>query len=452
MYSKFLYKSLQLKDIALDDRNPRIVSQTPITSQADILVYLFEHEDLLSFIKKIAKDGKNYGAERPYVVEDTPGKYTVVEGNTRIATYKVLTGLLKAPKLYQADIPSISAALQKELLTVDCTISPNRDLLLPIMANSHFGTGDKSKWGYLGSRKAVYDEWNRGKTVQELAKTFVRTTGEIKDYLLEYMLYLEALSGRWTKNEKEILLIPSVEFNPPVRFLQSQGHKAKVGISYDKANLKIIFESDEAKEKFYHMVKKLVINPQTGIGATASYDQVFVDYKPKTVKNDNDDTKSDKKREENPEKDIEIDKPEEKTKKAAKKTKKIPKNVLFTYQTTVNDAVLRQLMNEAKSLDCVAFPGASTFLLRNILEALLKHIIHEQNANKAGKALSLEECINICIGNAVTLDASDVRLLKEFKVSHLNSVNLGAHGNMVPNAARVTAARDCIDQLIKRNI
>lgn len=90
MYSGFKYDSIPLKDIILDDRNPRIVTQLKLSSQAEILAYLFRHEDLEAFIKKIALEGKNFGAERPYVVK-TGTHYTVIEGNTRIAAFKVLT-------------------------------------------------------------------------------------------------------------------------------------------------------------------------------------------------------------------------------------------------------------------------------------------------------------------------------------------------------------------------
>ena len=54
MYSGFKYDSIPLRDIILDDRNPRIVTQTKLSSQAEILAYLFKHEDLEAFIKKIA--------------------------------------------------------------------------------------------------------------------------------------------------------------------------------------------------------------------------------------------------------------------------------------------------------------------------------------------------------------------------------------------------------------
>ena len=110
-----------------------------------------------AFTKKIASEGKNVGAERPYVIKKGPG-YVVIEGNTRVAAYKLLTGLIKPPKDYAGTVPHVSDAAKKHLLNIDCSIAPDRDALMPIMASAHFGTGDKSKWGYLGSRKAVYDD------------------------------------------------------------------------------------------------------------------------------------------------------------------------------------------------------------------------------------------------------------------------------------------------------
>lgn len=171
MFAKFKFEPLPLGDIALDELNPRIVVQTPLTSQDAIAAYLFEHEDLASFVKRIAHSGKNKGAERPYVVKKG-AKYVVLEGNSRIAAYKVLAGLVKVPSEYQSQIPTVSDDFKASLLVVDCTIAPSRDALLPIMAESHFGTGDKSKWGYLGSRKAIHDEHQKGKSISQLSKAF----------------------------------------------------------------------------------------------------------------------------------------------------------------------------------------------------------------------------------------------------------------------------------------
>jgi hypothetical protein len=139
--------------------------------------------------------------------------YIVIEGNTRIAAYKLLTGLIKPPKDYEDTVPHISDATKKHLLSVDCSVAPDRDALMPIMASAHFGTGDKSKWGYLGSRKAVFDEWKGGKTLPKLAKLFHVTQGEIKELILEYQLYRKALALQWTHTETDILLKPNLAFN-----------------------------------------------------------------------------------------------------------------------------------------------------------------------------------------------------------------------------------------------
>src|SRR5205823_3228272 len=55
-------------------------------------------------------------------------------------------------------------------------------------------------------------------------------------------------------------------------------HKEKMGISYDTANLAVVFDGKEAEKKFKHLLGKLVINPVKGLGATASYEAVFADY------------------------------------------------------------------------------------------------------------------------------------------------------------------------------
>jgi len=418
------------------------VSQIPLKTQAEILSYLYENEELEGFVKKIASEGKNFGAERPYVVKKG-ATYIVIEGNTRIAAYKILTGLLKPPHEYAATVPHISDAAKNKLFTVDCSIAPNRDALMPIMASAHFGTGDKSKWGYLGSRKAVYDEWKAGKNIAKLAKLFKVTPGEIKDFILEYQLYLKALSLPWTAAEKAVLLKPGLHFNPPVRFLQTSGHKDKMGISYDTSNLKINFAKD-ADKKFKHLLKKLVITPQKGLGATATYAAAFADYgKPATQSKDSKPAKSKSNS-------ISSASAASSSTSTAAGTSTKP-GALFSYPATMNNGLVKQLMKEANEIKCNKLPASTTFLLRNIAEAILKHIIEDQKANKTGGKLDLEACLNLCASNSVTLPSTDKKILNEFKKDHLSFLNLGSHGNLIPNETRILQARDTIDQFVKKH-
>lgn len=445
MFAKFKYEPLPLGEIALDEKNPRIVVQTPLNSQDEILKYLFEHEDLIGFIKRIAHAGKNKGAERPYVVKKG-SKYIVVEGNSRIAAYKVLAGLMNPPSGYETQIPHVSDDFKASLLVVDCTIATNRDALLPIMADSHFGAGDKSKWGYLGSRKAIHDEHKAGKTIAQLSKAFGVTHAEIIDFLVEYQLYLEALKLKWTPAERDKLLDPRVPFNPPVRFLQTKGHKELVGLNYDRANIKVDFSNAEAVKKFQHLVKKLVVNPQQGLGATAAYLDVFKDYTPPVPPSSPS---------------IPPSKPASPSPPPSPPTPPSPpkpggpnlnNGALFNYPVNLHNNLLKQLMKEASRINAKNFPAAATFLLRNLLEALLKHLIEQSGANPAKTSLSLEGAIIICKGKTVPLSSDDKKILKDFEQHHLDYVNLGAHGNLVPHPDRVFQIRDNIDQFVRKNI
>lgn len=436
MFSKFKYEPLPLGDILLDDKNPRIVTQTPLTSQDAILAYLFEYEDLGTFLRQIAHSGKNKGAERPYVIKKA-SKYVVIEGNRRIAAYKVLAGLLKVPKAYEHVLPEVSDDFKGTLLVVDCSIAPNRDALLPIMANSHFGVGDKSKWGYLGSRKAVFDEYHAGKTIGQLAKAFSLPQTDITELMLEYQLYLEALKLHWSTGEKQKLLNPAVQFNPPVRFLQSKGHKEAVGITYDRPNLKVVFKDQEARAKFKHLLRKLVIDTP-GLPATSAYYDVFKDYDPP------------KPAQPSPSPTPPATTPLVITPKP--KGPHLKTGALFNYPVSVNNNLLKQLMKEAAEINAKKLPASATFLLRNLLEALLKHVIDHSGANPKKQSLSLEQALVICKGKNVLLGTDDKKILKDFEAHHLSYVNLGAHGNLVPHSDRVFQIRDLLDQFVKKNI
>lgn len=453
MFSKFQYEPLPLGNISLDDKNPRIVVQTPLTSQEAILAYLFEHEDLATFIRRIAHAGKNKGAERPYVVKKGT-KYVVVEGNSRIAAYKVLAGLMKPPAAYGSQLPDVSDDLKSSLLVVDCTIAPNRDALLPIMADSHFGVGDKSKWGYLGSRKALHDEHASGKTIAQLGRAFGVSQADIVDYLLEYQLYLDSLKLNWAASEKARLLDPRVQFNPPVRFLQTKGHKELIGVTYDRANLKVVFADQEARRKFQHLIKKLVVNPQTGLGATATYLDAFKDYKPlqsgssagsggsgAAQTNSTGTTTSTTPATQG-----------STSSGAATGGPKLGAGALFNYQVKLQNNLLKQLMKEASTINAKKLPSAATFLLRNLLESLLKHLIDQSNANPQKNQLSLETALTICKGTGVPLGLDEKKVLKDFERNHLDYLNLGSHGNIVPHPDRVFQIRDSIDQFIRKNI
>ena len=292
----------------------------------------------------------------------------------------------------------------------------------------------------MGSRKAVFDEWKSGKSFAMLAKLFNLTQARIKDFLIEYQLYLESIKIQWPKEQKSTLLDPGVEFNPPVRFLQGKGHMEMTGIAYDRVNIKVLFQNAEAKKKFRHLIFKLVIDIEDKRKATDSYDVVFQDFD-LGGKSDSGGSTEDPATGEH----------DSKSKSSStKETKKKP-TALFGYASSTNNALIEQLMKEARDINCKKFPAAATFLLRNIIEAILKHIIDLHNVKQNKGMPSLGKNLDLCLSNHVGISKDDKKILSEFKNSHLNYLNLGAHANVIPNVDRLSSARDCIDQFVKKH-
>jgi hypothetical protein len=131
---------------------------------------------------------------------------------------------------------------------------------------------------------------------------------------------------------------------------------------------------------------------------------------------------------------------------------KLKTGALYNYPVSVHNNLIKQLMTEAGEINARRLPASATFLIRNLLEALLKHIIEHSGANAAKASLSLEQAISLCKSKAVDLSADDKKVLKDFETQHLSYVNLGAHGNLVPHPDRVFQIRDLLDQFIKKNV
>lgn len=332
---------------------------------------------------------------------------------------------------------------------------------MAIMARAHFGRGDKSRWRYLGSRKAVYDDWKAGKSIGVLAGIFGRPQGSIRDLLLEYMLYLEVLKLDWTDAEREVLLRPSLEFNPPVRFLQSVGHKQLVGVDLDKINLEVKFTDTDGKDKLKHLVKRSVIE-DSGPSAIASFAEVFGNYvSPESKagkKSSGDSTGAGSTGQTGGGTQGQGAGGSQSGTDSGGSTSGTPggssglkPNALFSYPLHKHDLTLIQLMKEAKGLNTKSYPAAGSALLRSIAEVVLKLIVQEKEINPQGKMLDLEGALNLVIGQS-RLPQDDVKILKEFQKSHLSYINLSTHATIIPNYNRLMMVRDSIDAFIKRNV
>jgi hypothetical protein len=82
---------------------------------------------------------------------------------------------------------------------------------------------------------------------------------------------------------------------------------------------------------------------------------------------------------------------------------------------------------------------------------VLRCAIYTRKSTEHGLELEFNSLDHIA-SNAIMLPAGDKKILAEFKKDHLAYLNLGAHGNVIPNETRLAAARDSIDQFVKKYV
>ena len=259
---------------------------------------------------------------------------------------------------------------------------------------------------------------------------------------------------QWTEAEREMLLRPSLEFNPPVRFLQTAGHKQKVGIELDKANLKIVFQGGDAKKKFQHLIRRMLLE-SSGPGAVAAYEEVFSNFQlaaisEKSATSLSSTSNSGEGEAETSGAGSSTGPGTATTQNSTTQSNQKPYS-LFPHKATKSDLSLKQYLHEAQRLNVKNYPGAGTALLRAVVELVMKLVIEEKQLNPQGKLLDIEGAANLLISSG-KLSADDKNIVKEFRSSHISYLNLGTHATVIPNYDRLVSARDCIDAFIKRNV
>lgn len=143
-------KEVELTDVLLDLDNYRIPSSQ--ASQDDALRYLFEAENVLDLVEKIAHDGY-LDNELPLVIPaETEGKeagqFIVLEGNRRVAALKSLKGLVDSTS-HQKELNKVRKKHAHELRNLPTTIRvmvmDSRKSALPHLGRMHIGDS-KRRW------------------------------------------------------------------------------------------------------------------------------------------------------------------------------------------------------------------------------------------------------------------------------------------------------------------
>lgn len=191
---------LDIGCLHLDPENPRLPEEVQGSNEDELMEYLYEHFDLDEIAVSMAQNG--YFDEEPLVAVPNnlpenfhlkPGQpvskeyrdfldnaeFTVVEGNRRLATARILRDASVRQKLRVHDWPDISPEVRQDLNELPVIIYPTRKEVLPYLGVRHI-TGNK-KWDSYAKARYIVTMLKQGQTVQDIKRQVGdRSQGVIK--------------------------------------------------------------------------------------------------------------------------------------------------------------------------------------------------------------------------------------------------------------------------------
>jgi hypothetical protein len=182
-------RNLAIGRLHLDPANPRLPEEIQGRDEDEVMQHLFEHFDLEEIAAPMAQNG--YFDEEPLVAvpNDVPKKllpkpgvkvssdylafldkaeFTVVEGNRRLATARILRDDSLRQKLRIRGWPEISAEVREDLKELPVIIYPTRKEVLPYLGVRHI-TGNK-KWDSYAKARYIALMLDEGHEVEDIER------------------------------------------------------------------------------------------------------------------------------------------------------------------------------------------------------------------------------------------------------------------------------------------
>ncbi len=170
VYNNWKRISVVVNDLELDTQNVRLdleTSERNKVDQGDIIIDLFANENAFQILENIVENGW-FVDETPIVIKNA-NKYTVLEGNRRIAALKGLQNPLLAPSCY-AKVKLLSSSVIP-IEEIDVLLAPNRDDVSTLLANRH--TKNTSRpWKPLRQAHFYYSQLSENTSVEYLKNKY----------------------------------------------------------------------------------------------------------------------------------------------------------------------------------------------------------------------------------------------------------------------------------------
>ncbi len=178
--------------LLLDPENPRI-SIEPAASQLEILKLFFTNEALEELALSLVRNGY-FHAEPVVVVSVSEGQnlFTVVEGNRRVATVKILLDANLRRQLGATDWPHDSKERLTELRSIPTVRYETRDAVVPYLGLRHI-TGIKT-WDTFAKARYVSRLIEAGHSIAEVEEVIGDSAGTVKKLYQAFVTYRQITS------------------------------------------------------------------------------------------------------------------------------------------------------------------------------------------------------------------------------------------------------------------
>ena len=193
------YKKLfepRIEELEFDPENPRLPKRLQSRSEREVIEWMLLDASLLDLVASIGLNGFFPGEPLLVIENKLNGKYTVIEGNRRLASCKILNNPDLASVKYKT-IQSLVQDSNKETIptSVPAFLFEKREDILEYLGYRHV-TGVKS-WGALPKAKYLNELLSLDNTNDSLldkCKRLAKKIGSRGDYVLRlltsYRLYL----------------------------------------------------------------------------------------------------------------------------------------------------------------------------------------------------------------------------------------------------------------------
>lgn len=205
--------NIAIENLHLDPENPRLPEEIQGKSEPEVLNHLFRKFDLEEIADPMGKNG--YFDEEPLIAipNDIPAKlvpkpgkpesdaylefinkkttqFTVVEGNRRLSTAKILRDSTLRQEFKIRSWPEITEAVRTDLAILPVIVYPTRNEVLPYLGVRHI-TGIK-KWDSYAKARYIADMIDDGHTIESIEKQVGDRVQSVRKNAIGYHLLKQA--------------------------------------------------------------------------------------------------------------------------------------------------------------------------------------------------------------------------------------------------------------------